>query len=152
MGDLHAQAEATGVCEREIHRLVGKYGRDTVTGAMREVQDYVERIVRSRVADLPDGTWTTEDYLDSDPARPEGLVPIRVTMTIEGDQLSYDLTGSAPAVASFLNSGYGTAFSGIVAGTKSFFPDVPLNSGLYNAIRTDLGPEAPSSMQAGRTR
>src|SRR5690606_11138496 len=94
-----------------------------------------------RVADLPDGTWTTEDYLDSDPARPEGLVPIRVTMTIEGDQLSYDLTGSAPAVASFLNSGYGTAFSGIVAGTKSFFPDVPLNSGLYNAIRTDLGPE-----------
>lgn len=141
MGDLHAQAEATGVCERELHRLVDKYGRDTVTAAMQQVQDYVERIVRQRVASLPDGTWTTEDFLDSDPAKPEGLVPVRVTMTIEGDQLSYDLSGSAPAVASFLNCGYGTAFSGIVAGTKTFFPDVPLNSGLYNAIITDLGPE-----------
>ncbi|GAB2651100.1 hydantoinase B/oxoprolinase family protein [Prescottella soli] len=141
MGDLHAQAEATGVCERELHRLVDKYGRGTVTAAMQQVQDYVERIVRQRVAALPDGTWTTEDHLDSDPAKPEGLVPIRVTMTIEGDQLSYDLSGSAPAVASFLNCGYGTAFSGIVAGTKTFFPDVPLNSGLYNAITTELGPE-----------
>ncbi len=141
MGDLHAQAEATGVCERELHRLVAKYGRGTVTAAMQQVQDYVERIVRQRVASLPDGTWATEDFLDSDPAKPEGLVPIRVTMTIEGDQLSYDLSGSAPAVASFLNCGYGTAFSGIVAGTKTFFPDVPLNSGLYNAITTELGPE-----------
>ena len=34
MGDLHAQAEATGVCEREIHRLVAKYGRETVVEAM----------------------------------------------------------------------------------------------------------------------
>lgn len=148
MGDLHAQAEATGVCERELHRLVEKYGRDTVTAAMQQVQDYVERIVRQRVASLPDGTWTTEDYLDSDPAKPEGLVPVRVTMTIEGDQLSYDLSGSAPAVASFLNCGYGTAFSGIVAGTKTFFPDVPLNSGLYNAITTELGPEG-SVVNAG---
>lgn len=141
MGDLHAQAEATGVCEREVLRLVDKYGRDTVTDAMQEVQDYVERIVRQRVAALPDGTWTTEDHLDSDSGREEGLIPIKVRMTISGDQLSYDLTGSAPAVASFLNSGYGTAFSGLVAGTKTFFPDVPLNSGLYQAITTELGPQ-----------
>ncbi|GAA3749549.1 N-methylhydantoinase B [Spinactinospora alkalitolerans] len=141
LGDLYAQAEATSVCEREVLRLVDKYGRETVVEALREVQDYVERLVRSRVARLPDGMWTTEDHIDFDPARGEGLVPVRVTMTIEGDQVSYDLTGSAPAVASFLNGGYGTAFSGIVAGTKTFFPDVPLNSGFYRAVRTELGPE-----------
>ncbi|MQA85813.1 MAG: hydantoinase B/oxoprolinase family protein [Streptosporangiales bacterium] len=141
MGDLHAQAEATGVCEREIHRLVDKYGRDTVVAAMQEVQDYVERIVRGRIAAFPDGTWRTEDYIDYDPAGEEGLVPVKVAMTIEGDQVTYDLTGSAPAVASFLNAGYGTAFSGIVAGTKTFFPDVPLNSGFYRAIRSEIGPE-----------
>ncbi|TCP50041.1 N-methylhydantoinase B [Tamaricihabitans halophyticus] len=141
LGDLHAQAEATSVCEREIHRLVGRYGKASVVEAMQGVQDYVERIVRSRVAGLPDGTWTTRDYIDFDPAHGEGLVPVQVRLTISGDQASYDLSGCAPAVASFLNAGYGTAFSGIVAGTKTFFPDVPLNSGLYNAINTDLGPE-----------
>ncbi|MBU5654618.1 hydantoinase B/oxoprolinase family protein [Corynebacterium aurimucosum] len=141
MGDLKAQAEATAVCEREIHRLVDKYSVDIVRTALREVQDYVENIVSARVADLEDGEWSTTDYIDLDPAKEEGLVPIKVTMRIKGGRLSYSLDGSAPAVASFLNAGYGSAFSGIVAGTKTFFPDVPLNSGLYRAMDIDLGPE-----------
>ena len=141
MGDLKAQAEATAVCEREIHRLVDKYSVDIVRTALREVQDYVEDIVTARVAELDDGEWSTTDYIDLDPAKEEGLVPIKVTMRIKGGRLSYSLDGSAPAVASFLNAGYGSAFSGIVAGTKTFFPDVPLNSGLYRAMDIDLGPE-----------
>jgi N-methylhydantoinase B len=140
-GDLHAQAEATRVAEQEILRLVGKYGQDTITTGFAEVQDYVERLTRQRIAELPDGTWETEDYIDYDPAIGEGLVPIRVKMTIEGDQVTYDLSGSHPAVGSFLNAAYGSAFSGIVGGTKTFFPDVPLNSGFYRAIKVDLGPE-----------
>lgn len=141
MGDMRAQAEATGVCEREILRLVHKYGRDTVEAAFEEVQDYVERLTRKRIAELPDGEWEATDYIDFDPAHGEGLVPVKVKMRIEGDQIHYDLSESAPAVASFLNSGFGASFSGVVAGTKTFFPDIPLNSGFYRAITCDLGPE-----------
>jgi len=141
MGDMRAQAEATGVCEREIHRLVNKYGRDTVVEAFDEVQDYVERLARKRIAEMPDGEWEAVDYIDYDPAHGEGMVPVKVKMRIEGDQIHYDLSESAPAVASFLNSGFGASFSGVVAGTKTFFPDIPLNSGFYRAITCDLGPE-----------
>ncbi len=140
-GDLHAQNEATGVAEREILRLIEKYGRETVMTAFVEVQDYVERLTRNRVAELPDGSWETEDYMDYDPSAGEGMIPIKVRLTIEGDQIHYDLTGSHPVVGSFLNSCYGTTFSGVVAGTKTFFPDVPLNSGFYRVINVDLGPE-----------
>jgi N-methylhydantoinase B len=139
-GDCLAQVEATAVAEREILRLVAKYGRDTVVGAFSEVQDYVERLTRTRLAELPDGTWETEDYIDFDPAEGEGLVPIKVKLTIDGDTAAYDLSGSHAAVATFLNSGYGASFSGVVAGTKTFFPDVPLNSGFYRALDVDLGP------------
>jgi N-methylhydantoinase B len=140
-GDLHAQAEATRVCEREILRLVDKYGRDTILTAFDEVQDYVERLTRTRVAELPDGVWETEDYIDSDPSREEGLVPVKVKLEIEGDQIRYDLSGSHPAVGTFLNAGFGSAISGVAGGTKTFFPDVPLNSGFYRAVEIDLGPE-----------
>jgi N-methylhydantoinase B len=140
-GDLQAQAEATRVCEREILRLVEKYGRDTILTAFGEVQDYVERLTRQRVATLPDGTWQTEDYLDFDPDRGESLVPIKVKLTIEGDQMRYDLSGSHPAVGTFLNAAFGSATSAVVAGTKTFFPDVPLNAGFYRAVQVDLGPE-----------
>jgi N-methylhydantoinase B len=140
-GDLQAQAEATRVCRREILRLVEKYGRETILAAFEEVQDYVERLARKRIAELPDGTWETEDHIDYDPDRGEGLVPVKVRMTIEGDSLRYDLSGSHPAVGTFLNSGFGASTSGVMAGTKTFFPDIPLNSGFYRAVELDLGPE-----------
>jgi N-methylhydantoinase B len=139
-GDLHAQASATRVAEGEILRLVDKYGIDTILTAFQEVQDYVEILTRQRVAEMPDGTWETEDYIDYDPSRGEGLIPVKVKMTIEGDQLSYDLTGSHPAIGSFINAGFGSAFSGVIAGTKTFFPDVPLNGGFYRAVNVELGP------------
>jgi N-methylhydantoinase B len=140
-GDLHAQAEATAVAEREILRLVDKYGKGTVLTAFAEVQDYVERLIRQRVADLPDGTWETEDYIDLDPSVGEGLIPIHVKLSIQGDQIHYDLSGSHEAVGSFLNSAFGATTSAVVAGTKTFFPDVPLNAGFYRAVSIDLGPE-----------
>jgi N-methylhydantoinase B len=140
-GDCHAQIEATRVAERELFRLVGKYGKDTVLVAFDAVQDYVEELTRKRVAELPDGEWETEDYIDYDPAGEEGLVPIRVKLRIDGDAIHYDLSGSHPAVGSFLNAGFGASFSGIVAGTKTFFPEVPLNSGFYRVVNVELGPE-----------
>lgn len=140
MGDLHAQSEATAVCEREILRLVDRYGTNTVENAMQETQDYVERTVLRRLEDLPRGTWSTTDYLDLDPGSSERLVPINITMTLDGEGIHYTLEGG-PAIKAFLNSGYGTTFSAIYAGTKTFFPDVPLNSGFYAAVTADIGPE-----------
>ncbi|WP_416444601.1 hydantoinase B/oxoprolinase family protein [Leucobacter sp. HNU] len=141
LGDLHAQSEATAVCEREVLRLVERYGTETVELAMQETQDYVERTVRRRLAELPRGRWETVDYLDLDPGKPEGLVPVKIVMTLDGEGIHYDLEGSADVVDTFLNSGYGTTFSAIYAGTKTFFPDVPLNSGFYAAVTADIGPE-----------
>ena len=140
LSDLRAQAEATRVCERELLRLVGRYGRPVVVQAFAETIGQVESMLRSRIAALPDGTWHSIDHLDIDPAQGEGLVPIAVSLTIDGDRLHYDLTGSAPAVSTFMNSTYGSMLSGILAGTKHFFPDIPMNAGFYGSIEVNPGP------------
>jgi N-methylhydantoinase B len=140
-GDLEAQITATGVAEAEVRRLAERYGVETLRQAFGEVQDYVERLARQRIAALPDGTWEATDYIDADPVAGEGLIPIHVRMTIDGDQLRYDLSGSHPAIGTFLNSSAGSTFSAVVAGTKTFFPDIPLNSGFYRVLDVDLGPE-----------
>ena len=134
IGDIQAQAQATQVCEREILRLVDKYGRDTVTTGMAEVQDYVERAMRQRIAALPDGEWETQDFIDRDPAGAEGLIPIKVKLTIRGDRTIYDFTGSHPTIGSIYNSAFGATFSAVAAGMKTFFPDLPLNSGFYRVF------------------
>ena len=116
LGDLRAQAEATRIGEDYLRRLIDKYGVETVEAAMAECQNYVERLTRSRIKELPQGTWETDDFFDIDPDKGEGLVRIHVKLTIEGDDLHYDLSGSDPAVGCFLNASYGTGFSSIVAG------------------------------------
>lgn len=138
IGDMHAQAEATRVAENEILRLVEKYGRDTVVTAFKETQDYVEYFTRKRLAELPDGTWETADHLDQDPSVGEGLIPIKTRMTISGDTVHYDFTGSHGTIGTIYNSAFGATFSAVVSGMKSFFPDVPLNSGFYRAIKTTM--------------
>jgi N-methylhydantoinase B len=138
LGDLRAQAEATLAGEREIQRLLGKYGRETVLVAFAEVQDYVERVTRARLRSLPDGSWASEDYMDRDPEAAEGLVPIKVRMTIAGEEIEFDLTGTHPAVASNFNCGFGGGFSAVIGGLKMFFPDVPLNSGFYRPVSAIL--------------
>ena len=134
IGDIHAQAQATQVCEREILRLVGKYGRETVETGLSEVQDYVERAMRQRLAALPDGVWETQDFIDRDSAGSEGLIPIKVKLTIKGEKAIYDFTGSHPTISSIYNSAFGTTFSAVAAGMKTFFPDLPLNSGFYRVL------------------
>jgi len=140
IGDIHAQAQATQVCEREILRLVGKYGRETVETGFSEVQDYVERAMRQRLAALPDGVWETQDFIDRDPAGSEGLIPIKVKLTIKGEKAIYDFTGSHPTISSIYNSAFGTTFSAVAAGMKTFFPDLPLNSGFYRVLEI-IAPE-----------
>ncbi len=140
IGDMQAQAQATLVAAREVIRLVGKYGKDTVLTGMASVQDYVERICRQRIAALPDGTWETVDYIDRDVSGGEGMIPIHVKMTIAGDRVIYDFTGSHPCIGSIYNSAFGATFSGVVAGMKTFFPDLPLNSGFYRVIEV-IAPE-----------
>jgi N-methylhydantoinase B len=138
LGDLRAQAQATKIAEDRLLELVEKYSVDTVLTAFDESQDYVERIMREQVRDLPDGSWRTQDYIDADPHKEEGFVTVDVEMTIDDDEVHYDLSGSDEHIGNFLNATFGTSFSAVIAGTKMFFPDIPLNSGMYRVVSANL--------------
>lgn len=134
IGDMDAQTQACRVGERELLRLVERYSRETITTAFAEIQNYVERSVRQRLRDLPDGSWATVDYVDQDPTKPEGMIPVCVKMSIRGDEVEFDLTGSHATIASMYNCAFGGTFAAIVTAMKTFFPEVPLNSGFYRPL------------------
>jgi N-methylhydantoinase B len=139
LGDLRAQAEAAMVGERYLFSLIEKYGKEVVLAAFEETQNYVEKLTRQRIKEMPEGTWETDDYLDEDPDKEEGMIRIHTKMTIDKKgQVSYDFTGTDPHVSCFWNAGFGSAFSAVVAGTKTFMPEIPLNSGMYRAITVNL--------------
>jgi N-methylhydantoinase B len=132
-GDLNAQIAACRAGDRRLGELIERYGLDLVLNAMTEAQDYSERLFRAEIARVPDGTFEWEDWIDQDP---KTGVPqrVHVRMTIAGDQLTYDVTGSGPPVPTAINATYPALCSGIVTTTKALFPQVMLNSGLLRAM------------------
>ncbi len=99
VGDMEAQIKAAQIGADRFLALVRSYGLDTVKAAYEDLMDYSERLMRDAIRALPDGRYAAlthiDGYLDdSDPSRRE--LPIAVTITVEGDALTVDLTGTAP--------------------------------------------------------
>ena len=114
IGDMQAQAEATAVSEREIQRLCDKYGVDTIARVISPRFRITSRTDAPAHSELPDGIWETIDYIDVDPDLDEGLVPIKVKMTIDGDHVALrPFRIASQDLGSFLNCCYGGAFAAI---------------------------------------
>ena len=128
-------------------------GAAQVMRGMAEVQDYVERAVRQRLAALPDGTWETVDFIDRDLGAGEGMIPIRIKMTIKGDTIHLRFHRQpfdhCLDLQFRLRARRSRPWS---PGMKTFFPDLPLNSGFLPDDRGDRAEEQRSSARNGRWR
>lgn len=148
-GDLAAMSNVFSVGSRGIEALVQRYGRAQLTGCLDEMIASSERQMRSYIRDIPDGTYACEDFLDGDGIvdRP---IPVRVTMTVAGDEMHLDFTGSGPRSKGPMNMSRNTTLSSCFVAIKHIFPDVPVNGGTFRPIRihvpdaTLLSAEYPS--------
>jgi N-methylhydantoinase B len=102
VGDMNAQIAAAQIGAQRYLDLVNRYGRAIVRGAYEDLMDYSERMMRKAISDIPDGVYTAETFIDGylddpDPARRD--LKFAVTMTVRGDELTVDLTGTSPQVS-----------------------------------------------------
>jgi N-methylhydantoinase B len=101
VGDMEAQINAARIGAERYISLVQQHGLATVTDAVEDLMDYSERIMRQAIRSLPDGRYSATTYLDGylddpDPGRRD--LPLVVTLFVKGDELTVDLTGTAPQV------------------------------------------------------
>jgi N-methylhydantoinase B len=123
-GDLRAQLAAQRLGARRVAELAARHGRDRVAAAMDELHAYSERLVRAVIARLPDGRYEAADVLE---AR-EGELTIRAAVTVAGDSIDVDFTGTAPQHAGNLNC-----------------PLAVTRSACYFAVRCVVAPDVPAS-------
>ncbi|MDG1116381.1 MAG: hydantoinase B/oxoprolinase family protein [Flavimaricola sp.] len=99
VGDMEAQIEAARIGAARFLALVEGYGIDDVYAAFEDLMDYSERLMRDAIRDLPDGDYTATTHLDGyldDPDPSRHHLPLVVTLKVRGDNLTVDLTGTAP--------------------------------------------------------
>jgi N-methylhydantoinase B len=137
-GDIQAHLGALRAAEAELQRAAERYGEETVRLAMKEVIAYTERMTRKAIAEIPDGTYTGEDYADTDGFSDEPI-RIKVQLIVKGDEITVDFTGSDPVVTGAINSPMANTYSAVYYSLKFFLsPDAPANGGMFAPIKVVL--------------
>lgn len=155
LGDISAHMAACRKGENRFLDLVNDYGWDTLNYYLEALLDYSERRTREEIKTLPDGSYSFRDHLDNDGLNSDP-VPINVKITISGDEISYDFTGTSPQLDVAMNNPLSTTKAMILIGLRCLIsPDIPRNSGVWRPVKvvvpkgTLLNPVLPAAV-AGR--
>ncbi|MDX6740629.1 hydantoinase B/oxoprolinase family protein [Actinocorallia sp. A-T 12471] len=142
MGDLRAQIAAIRTGERRVGALVERYGTRTLTQGFHDLYARGEALARKAVEQIPDGTYTAATTMDDDGVNLGVPVPIEVSVTVEGSDLTIDLSGVAPQVTGYFNSGMTAGISAAQVAFKFLTtPDAyPVNEGALRPVRVVLPP------------
>ncbi|MBV0903176.1 hydantoinase B/oxoprolinase family protein [Haloarcula salina] len=154
-GDLRAQEAANETGKRRFTELASKYGSGQLEAALEEIKDYSERRMRSEIESLPDGTFEFADVLDDDGAGNTDL-PIEAAVTVDGDEVHVDFTGTAPQTDGPINAVFAVTASATYYAVRCVTdPDIPPNHGCYRPIEitapegTIVNPEPPAAVVGG---
>jgi N-methylhydantoinase B len=146
VGDMEAQVASCRIGARRYIDLIDRYGLAQVRAANASLMDYSERLMRKAISNVADGCYVAETFIDGyldDPSPARRHLPIRVAITVAGDELTVDLTGTARQVSDRpINMPFeGTTDIAIWLTLRSILLDtavygsIPQNSGLTRPIR-----------------
>ena len=138
--DLSAQIAANDTGIERFLALISKYGREDVMRAAQSYIEYCERLMRTAIAQLPEGSYHGQDVLDDDGIRDEQL-KIVATVTIQDDSLTIDYTGTDPQAAGSVNLSRSMALAGSFYAVKAVTdPEAPTNSGSWKPVELIFPP------------
>ncbi|MDP9495896.1 MAG: hydantoinase B/oxoprolinase family protein [Actinomycetota bacterium] len=130
-GDLAAQIGANAVGARRLSELVGNEGLETFFAVGSALLDYGERRMTAALSALPDGVFEFVDHMEHR-ARD---VAIRVRISIDGQSLTADFSGSDEQVASNFNAVEAVTRSCLYYAVRvATDPTIPANGGCYRPL------------------
>ncbi len=141
LGDFHAGIAACRVAESRIGEICARHGIDRLLQAVRLDLDRAEARMRDCLRALPDGTYHYEDYLETFPGGRFEPLLLTLAVTIDGDRMVADFTGTSPQVPVPVNSTLAVTAAGVFIAMKAVFdPQAPLNQGSFRPIEV-IAPE-----------
>ncbi|MGF1595968.1 MAG: hydantoinase B/oxoprolinase family protein [Acidimicrobiales bacterium] len=153
-GDLLAMIGSTRIGADRVAAVADELGGDRYLAHLAGICDHAARRMAQAIAALPDGVYEGADSSDND-CFERVDVAVRVRMTIDGDRMTLDFSGSDPQIRGFKNSSLANTHSAAYLAVSSFFdPDIPRNEGTYRPIEivapegtiVNARPPAPMTM------
>jgi N-methylhydantoinase B len=142
LGDLRAQVTAVKTGERRFLQLLDRYGREPVQDGIAAIMDHSEAAARARTRTIPDGVYDAESYMDDDGIEVGTPIPIRVRVTVAGEEMTIDLSDVSRQVRGFYNSGITTGHACAQVAYKCLTSptDYPINDGSFRNLLSIVPP------------
>ncbi|MCE8011961.1 hydantoinase B/oxoprolinase family protein [Billgrantia desiderata] len=142
MRDIEAQIASAQLGVKRFQQLLDKYGEDLTFSAIYQLMDYSEKMLRNKIAEIPDGEYRAEGFLDDDGRNRDVQLPVVVTVKVKGDSVTVDLTGSADQTPTAYNVPFeGSCKVAAFAGFRKLLLDasklevpIPSNEGSFRPI------------------
>lgn len=132
--DLAAQLAAAQRGGERWRELVARYGEGWLQQAVQDLLDYAERRTRAALAELAEGEYDAEDFLEGDGISDEPI-RIRVRVRIKGGTLDADFAGTAAAARGNVNCPLSVTRSAALFVVRCLIPeDVPTNGGVARCV------------------
>ncbi|MGC2181934.1 MAG: hydantoinase B/oxoprolinase family protein [Terriglobales bacterium] len=146
-GDLGAQIAACHTGAERLRQVCVRYGLERARSASRKLLDYSELMMRALLAQVPQGTYRAEDFMDSDGISDR---PVKIVVSVKfqhsrrrvardhtpGSMAIVDFTGSDPQVQGSINAVEAITYSACFYVFRCLLAeDVPATSGLMRPIR-----------------
>jgi len=138
IGDIRGQIGCTRIGVELMEQLCAEYGSDTVTAAMVELSAASARLLKTRLAALPDGEAEAENFLDGDSVSDK---PVRIHVRIAkyGSNLTLDFSRSSPQTLGPANCVPQAAKSAAAAAILSFLDStITYNAGVLDNVAITL--------------
>jgi N-methylhydantoinase B len=133
--DMRAEIGSCVVGERGLLKIIERYGLDIFEAHKQFLFDSTEKMMRAEIRTIPNGVYCGESTCYYDGKNPGSTYQIRVRITVEDDQITFDYSGTDAQTTGFVN---GTYTSSASATTLTFLqmvnPDIPHNDGMIRPL------------------
>lgn len=147
LNDIRCFIAACNTCDERLQDMLERYGADTFKRYAEISKDLSEQATRKRIASLPDGTYTDTKWVEHNGHR-DDLFRVECAMTVEGDSMTIDFTGSSPQTDGFVNLSLGgTVGSALTPVMCTLVPDIPFNEGVIRALDIVAPPGTITNVQ-----
>ncbi len=154
-GDFIAQMSANRAGVNRLQTLVNPMGIESYFHALRELNNYGEKIAQITLAQIPAGCYDFEDYLDDDGKSSEPI-KIHILLKISNGKVVCDFSQSSSQVRGNLNCPLSVAAAAVYYVFRCLMPDyTPACAGVFKHIEliaplgSLLNAQRPAAVAAG---
>ena len=134
-GDFSSQLAALETGALTLQRIGKRYGADRLAEACERIQAASEAQTRAVFAEIPNGVYEFEDFVDDDGIELDRKLRINARLIVHDDSVEVDLSQSSSQAKGPVNCTFNMTRSAVICGAlMAIGREVPANAGCYRPI------------------